>query len=427
MNLTQLQQKLGELRKQATDALDEIRANTDDSRTAELEARHDTIMAEYDRVDASIQRELRHADIEARFEQRQQHQREQRRPGYGSQDSAPGSDVGQGGITYRDAFYAYIRAEGQIGALSQEERAVLQSGFERIENRAQVTTNNASGGFTVPTELQTELIRAMRIWGPMYDPDVIRELVTNSGNPLPFPTTDDTSRTGAATTQGNTLLDDNSGDAVFAQAQLDAFAFATPWLRVSKELSDDSVLVMEQILGDLLGERLARLANAQLTTGTGTGAPNGIVTASTLGRTAASTTAFTADEIIDLEHSIDVAYRQSPSFGFMFHDLVLAAIRKLKDGQGNYLWAAGNYQQGVPATINGRRFWVNNAMSSAFTTGQRLIIAGDFKKYFVRKVGAPLVGAIQDKDFWPGFGVAGWIRFDGELMDTTAVRHLRLA
>lgn len=151
------------------------------------------------------------------------------------------------------------------------------------------------------------------------------------------------------------------------------------------------------------------------------------MTATSAGKTAASTTVFTADEIIDLEHSIDAAYRGAPSFGFMFHDTVLAAIRKLKDGQGNYLWTAGNYQQGVPATINGRRFYINNAMASAFTTGQKLILAGDFKKYFVRKVGAPLIGAIQDKDFWPGFGIAGWIRFDGELMDAAAIKHLKLA
>jgi HK97 family phage major capsid protein len=145
------------------------------------------------------------------------------------------------------------------------------------------------------------------------------------------------------------------------------------------------------------------------------------------GKTAVATTAFTADEIIDLEHSVDAAYRMSPKFAYMFHDLVLAAVRKLKDGQGNYLWQAGNIQAGVPSTLNGRNFWVNNAMSSAFTTGQKLILAGDFGKYFVRKVGAPLIGALQDKDFWPGIGMAGWIRFDGDLMDTAAVKHLKLA
>lgn len=424
MNLTELQQRLGELRQQATDALDEIRANTDEARTAELESRHDAIMAEYDRVDASIQREQRHEALMGRIEERSQQLREQRRPGTSGEQRGE-QNAGEG-LTYRDAFYAYIRAEGQVGALSSEERAALQRGYQKIENRAQTTTSTA-GGYTVPTELQAELIRTMAIWGPMYDASVIRELVTSAGTAFPFPTINDTGNTGGAGTEGTTLTDDGSADATFGQKQLDAFSFNTKWIRVSKELADDSILVMETVLGELLGERLGRLANTQLTTGTGSSAPNGIVTATSAGKTAASTTAFTADEIIDLEHSIDAAYRGAPSFGFMFHDTVLAAIRKLKDGQGNYLWTAGNYQQGVPATINGRRFWINNAMASAFTTGQKLIVAGDFKKYFVRKVGAPLIGAIQDKDFWPGFGIAGWIRFDGELMDAAAVKHLKLA
>jgi HK97 family phage major capsid protein len=157
----------------------------------------------------------------------------------------------------------------------------------------------------VPTELQAEIIRSMKLFGPMYDPGVTRELVTSGGYSLPFPTVDDTANTAAATTQGTTLTDDGSGDVVFGQKTLSAFSFATPWLRVSKELADDSVFAMEGLLGDLLGERLGRLANSQLTTGVGTTAPAGIVVGSTAGVTAASTTAFTYDEIIDLEHSVD--------------------------------------------------------------------------------------------------------------------------
>lgn len=431
MTLLEMQQRLGELRTNATDALEEIRSNTDAARTADLEGRHDAIMADYDALIAEIEREQRHArlisDAETRLEERARADRDARRPG--ASGNANGDQSGAGGEvpSYREAFYEMIRAQGQVGAMSPEHRAVLQQGYRQIENRAQTTGVNAGGGFTVPTELQTEIVRAMRLFGPMYDPAITRELVTTGGYALPFPTVDDTANTAAATTQGTALVDDASGDVVFGQRQLDAFSFATPWIRVSKELADDSLLVVESLLGDLLGERLGRLANTQLTTGSGSSAPNGIVTASTLGRAAASTTVFTADDIIDLEHSIDAAYRGGPSFGFMMHDLVLAAARKLKDGQGNYLWSAGNFHQGVPGTINGRRYYINNAMSSAFTTGQRLIVAGDFQKYFVRKVGAPLIGALQDKDFWPGFGVAGWIRFDGELMDTTAVRHLRLA
>jgi HK97 family phage major capsid protein len=186
---------------------------------------------------------------------------------------------------------------------------------------------------------------------------------------------------------------------------------------------DDSPFAVETLLGELLGERLGRRANTELTVGDGTGDPNGIVTASSLGKTAAGVNAVTADEIIDLLHSVDPAYRQSPKAAFMFNDSTLAAIRKLKDGNGNYLWQMGNVQNGVPGSLLGYRYYINQAMAS-LATGQKVAVFGDFGKYFVRKVGSPLIGAIQDKDFWPGFGVAGYIRFDGELADTAAVKHL---
>ena len=107
----------------------------------------------------------------------------------------------------------------------------------------------------------------------------------------------------------------------------------------------------------------------------------------------------------------------------MFNDSTLAAIRKLKDGDGNYLWQMGNVQQGQPGSLLGYSYRVNQAMGS-LAAGNKVMLFGDFGKYYVRKVGAPLIGALQDKDFWPGFGVAGYIRFDGELADTAAIKHL---
>ena len=427
MTLKEMQEKREQLVAQARAALDEIKANTDDNRATELEQRHDTIMADLDKLDAQIKREERVAIAERSLEERRERAIRDKRP-VEEVDETRAGDAPQD-IEYRAAFYEYIRCQGQEALLSAETRAVLQRGYQElpVEQRAQTTTN-AAGGYTVPVELQAEIIKSLKMFGPMYDPGITREIVTAGGYSIPFPTVDDTANSGAASPgQGVTLTDDGSGDVVFGQKALSAFSFATPWLRVSKELADDSLFAMEGFLGGLLGERLGRTANSQLTVGVGTTAPQGIVVGSSTGKTAASATVFTSDEIIDLEHSVDPAYRESPKAAYMFHDLVLAAIRKLKDGQGNYLWQAGNIRTGVPATLNGRNYHVNQAMSSAFTTGQKLILYGDLSKYFVRKVGAPLVGAIQDKDFWPGFGIAGWIRFDGALMDTAAVKHLKLA
>lgn len=146
------------------------------------------------------------------------------------------------------------------------------------------------------------------------------------------------------------------------------------------------------------------------------------MTASVKGKDAAVATAVTYDELIDLVHSVDPAYRQSPKVRFMFNDLTLAALRKLKDGDGRYIWTQGNVQDGVPGSILGYRYSVNQAMDGV-ATGKKSILFGDFGKYFVRKVGSPMIG-VKRETYWPDLGIAGLIYLDGELGDTAAVKHL---
>ena len=400
---------------QARERLDLITANTDEARQAELEAAHDKAMGEFDRLEGLIVRETKLAEIEKRAEDL----RIQRRPS-GEAVEARGVDIAPA-IEYRTVFAKAIC--GSLENLTAEERAVLKTGS--TEFRAQSTGVTTAGGFFIPTELAATMVRSMLAWGPMYDPGVSTEMVTSSGNPIRIPTVDDTAVTAVTHTENTALTDTGAKDVTIGQKSLDAFAFDTQFIRWSWELDADSIFGMEALLGDLLGERLGRIANLQLTTGSGTGAPNGIVTASSLGKTAAAVAAITFDEIIDLEHSVDPAYRTSPRAAFMMNDSVLQAVRKLKDGQGNYLWQNGNVQAGVPGTINGRPFYINQAMASQ-ATGARVMLFGDFSKYFVRKVGAPVIGVMRER-FWPDLGIAGLIRFDGELSDAAAVKHLKNA
>ena len=418
MSKTELQEKRGRLVTQARDALDEIKANTDDARTAELEARHDAIMAELDKLDATIAREERTAAAEAREEET----RARARPNHGNAQ-ADAADLGAGGPTYRSVF-AKVMCGVAPDELEPEERAVLRRGVTKFEGRAQ-TTSNTAGGYTIPTEIVPLLVRSMLAWGPMYDPGVTSEVITTSGNALKLPTVNDTSKSGGSHTEGTALTDDGSEDVTFGQKSLDAFAFDTEFVKWSWELDTDSIFNMEALLADLLGERVGRIANTQLTTGSGSSAPNGIVTASSLGVTAASASAIAFDETIDLVHSVDPAYRTGPKVAYMFNDSTLKAVRKLKNGDGDYIWQAGNVQAGVPATLNGYRFYIHQGMAS-IATGNKAMIFGDLGKYYVRKVGQPIIGVLRER-FWPDLGIAGLIRFDGELADTAAVKHLILA
>lgn len=420
--LKELREQMANSATEARSLLDQATSEKDEARAAELEAQHDKAMADFDALNSKAERLAKLEAAEKRaFEaadRAKEEERKAKRPEYDAGTSE------NGGMDYRAAFHEYLRAQGQKGEMSAEGRSVLEAGYSKMtgEHRAQTTTN-AAGGYSIPEMMLEELTRSMLAFGPMYNPGITREIVTTGGNPMPWPTVDDTAVTAGAHTEGATLTDDGGKDVTFGAKQLDAFAFDTEWIKVSKELSDDSFLAVETLLGSLLGERLGRIANLQLTTGSGSSAPNGIVTASGLGKTAAATAAFTWDELLDLEHSVDPAYRQAPSVGYMFNDSTLLAARKLKDGQGNYLWQAGNVEAGIPNRFNGRRYWINQDMPS-LGAAAKVMLFGDMQRYFVRKVGQPLVGAIQDKDFWPGFGMAGYVRFDGELSDAGAIKHL---
>jgi len=419
--LKQLQEQRDKLIADARAALEEIRKNTDEARAAELEQRHDTIMTELDALDAKIAREERMAQV---IEQQEQRAATRRPTGPDIETGGQRQDEGQ--VTYRSAFYRMLALGGDPSELSAEERTALRAGVaseqDMRELRAQGVGTNAAGGYTVPTELANMIILSMAAWGPMYDGTIVTDITTRSGNPIKIPTIDDTANEAAARAEHAELVDDGSGDVVIGQKGLDAFVFATPFVRFSMELAQDSQFGVEPLLSGLLGERLGRIANRRCTTGTGVNQPHGIVPASSLGKTAAASAAITFDEIMDLEHSVDPAYRVSPKCAFMLNDSTLLAVRKLKDSEGRYIWQGGNVQQGVPATLNGRRYHINQQMPS-LAAAQRAMLFGDFGKYFVRKVGSPLIGVMRER-FWPDLGIAGLIRFDGELSDSAAVKHL---
>ncbi len=414
--LKEIREKQARLIAQAREHFD--KAASDEARAAEYETEYDKAMAEHDRLEKRAQQLEKLMAAEER-----QRNADPRRPTGDDIDPERRSsrENEDGEPEYRHVF-AKVVCGASPADLTPEERAVLKRGVTRFEQRAQTAGTTTAGGYTVPTELSTLLVRAMKAWGPMYDEDICTVIQTTSGNPIKMPTVDDTSKSAAAHTEGSALTDDGGEDVTFGQKALDAYVFDTEFIRWTFELEADSIFNMEALLSDLLGERMGRLANTQLTTGSGSSAPNGIVTASSAGKTAASATAIAADEIIDLLHSVDSAYRMSPKARFMFNDTTLAAIRKLKDGQGNYLWQMGDVTGGQPGTLLGYRYSINQAMANIGASAKPIIF-GDFSKYYVRKVGSPLIGVLRER-FWPDLGIAGLIRFDGELGLSGAVKHL---
>lgn len=311
------------------------------------------------------------------------------------------------------AFEALLRSgESGESGLSAEHRNVLR------EMRAQSVGTDSAGGYTVPEGFQSQIWQAMLAFGGIRNAATV--IQTSTGNNLPFITNDDTGNVGALLAENAA---DSEQDTVFGETVLGAYKYTSKIVRVSKELLQDNAVNLEQHLAMIFAERLGRATAAHYATGTGSGQPNGLVTASTLGKTAASATAITYAELIDLKHSVDPAHRINATWAF--NDTTFKAIKSLLDGDSRPLWQP-DIAGVVPATIDGDRFVIDQGIP-AMTTGLKSVVYGDLSKYYIRDVLTfDLTRLVERYAEYHQVGFVAIMRTDADLIDagSNPVKHL---
>lgn len=375
--------------------------------------------AEFDRIEAeerSIAKQIKQAEF------RERQAKEEAEKHLEEMDKRGEKPSGSKETEYRDAFRNYM-AQG-INALDNEQRAMLQGRFSRDnEQRAQTTTTGSSGGYLIPEDFQREIEKAIKDYSGVMQ--VARIIDTDTGAALPWPTLDATARKAAIVAENT---QSTPTDFTFGQKILNAYTYRD-MAGAPLELIQDSAFDLARWMPDQFAESFGRALNEHFTTGDNSSKPNGVVTASTLGKAAASATAFTRAEIVDLLHQVDIGYRQSRSCGFMMNDAVLAAIKKLSFGSGDDrpLWQP-SIRESAPDRLEGFPYWVNNDMAAALTTGQKVMLFGDFSKYVIRRVRGMFIRRLEER--FIDYGQVGFIafaRYDGDLINTAAVKHLILA
>lgn len=299
-------------------------------------------------------------------------------------------------------------------------RAYEMYGEDGRETRALSALVADSGGVLVPgTLLSTLEVALLQFGGIRQVAEVIR---TQRGESMGWPGVNDTGNSGEIVGENASV---GEQDVSFNDTRWSAYKFSSKMVKVPSELLEDAIIDLPSVLGAMLGERIGRIQNTRMTTGTGSGQPYGIVNRAFLGVTAASATAITANELIDFQHSVDPAYRLNGKW--MMHDLIMAMLRKLKDGTGAYIWQAGNIAQGVPQTLLGQPVVINQDMASAAASGAKTVLYGDLSKYKIRDVGTirirRLVERYADTD---QEGFIAFLRGDGNLLDagTHPVKYL---
>ncbi len=365
--------------------------------TAENSVKWDAIMKEADDLKVTIDRLERLDDAEVDLNARIERRAGRENISEGEASATIAAEAG--------AFRHYMRFG--MANMSEEMRAIAVPRFQA----AQGTAPDTAGGYLVPTGFYGSVISAQLAFGGMFDAGVCNVFDTESGNPLPIPTDDDTSNEGA-------LLGENrqaTEQAVaFGAVDLGAYTYTSKIIRVPNQLLQDSAFNLDAFLSSKIGVRLARVQNRNCTTGDGAGKPTGVMTAATSGVTAASATDIAPDEIIDLLHSVDPAYRNGARF--MFNDSTLKVLKKKKDGEGRYLWTSGLAFK-EPDAIEGYPYTINQAIAS-IATGVKSMAFGNFQNYFIRRVGGIMLMRLVER--YADYNQTGFVAFqrlDGNLVD----------
>lgn len=265
---------------------------------------------------------------------------------------------GRASAEYRRSFWNVMRSK--------------MPGME-VLNALQVGTDS-EGGYLVPDEFERTLVEALE------EQNIFRSLAhviqTSSGD----------RKIPVVASKGTASWVDEEGtipesDDAFSQVSIGAYKLGT-MIKVSEELLADSVFDLESYISREFARRIGNKEEEAFFTGDGSGKPLGVLAATggaQTGVTAASATAITADELMDLYYSLRAPYRKSSVF--LMNDSTVKAVRKLKDANGQYLWQP-SLSAGTPDTLMGRPVYTS-AYMPALAAGAKGVLFGDLSYYWV--------------------------------------------
>jgi HK97 family phage major capsid protein len=415
--------KINALREQRTTLAKEVRALLDNNPGREWKPEHqtqyDAKVTDIDRLDAEIKRMQTAADldVDAAFD--------------AAVDDVTKDHAKKDPSGVRAVFDKFIRAgaEGFKGAELQKFQNTMS------------TTTGSEGGFTVPSLISSAFYDLMKAFGTMRTTS--GGLRTSDGKPLSYPTTDGTAETGEIIAQNVTAT---AADLVFGSASLNVFKFSSKIVAVPFELLQDSVINVEQLVLRRLAQRIGRIGNTKFTIGAGTTEPDGIVPRSSSGKVGLTGQTLTIiyDDVIDLIHSVDPAYRGRGA-AFMTNDSLLKVLRKIKDTAGRPIWTpsydggmrvgmgspgseqdggfSGQEQPVIFDYLAGYPVWVNNDVAVPAANAKSMVF-GNLGYYLIRDAMDVSMFRFTDSAYTKlgQVGFLAWARMGGNLMDTTAVK-----
>ena len=395
-NIQALREKIANLATQAKHLLAE---KGDQTWTAEEQTKFDNLADEIERAKGQIKAEerMRELDADKFFENAA--------TGKKKEDTVEIDAVA--------AVALYLRHGNNVTA----EQAVA------IRN-AMSTTTPAEGGYTVPAEIAAMVVDALKAFGGMRE--VSQVITTAGGNALNYPTSDGTAEVGEIVAENAAAT---AADITFNTVAVNPYKYSSKKIALPVELIQDSAIDVVQFVVSRLAQRLGRITNTHYTVGTGSSQPFGVMARAASGKvgTTGQTLTVIYDDLIDLIHSVNSAYRGRGA-RFMLRDTSVAVIRKLKDTAGRPIWNPGDNESisgGTPSTICGYPYTVNDDVA-AMAANAKSIAFGDFSQFVIRDVaGSTSMRRFDDSAFALNgqVGFCGWMRTGSNLLDTAAVKY----
>lgn len=372
----------------------------DGSLSAEDDAVYNGMEREINTLTNDIHRMERRAEIEAELE------KPVSKPLTGKpMSNSPAEDDEQTGVkakAYKKSFWNAMREKH----IRPEVLNALQEGTD------------SEGGYLVPDEFEHTLVEALE------EENIFRKLAhvinTASGDrKIPVVATKGTASW--VDEEGSITESDDS----FTQVSIGAYKLGT-LIKVSNELLHDSVFDLEKYISKEFARRIGTKEEDSFFNGDGDGKPVGIfhtTGGAQVGVTTASTSAITADEIIDLFYSLGAPYRKKAVW--VVNDATVKSIRKLKDGNGNYLWQPA-LTSDTPDTLLGRPVYTSSAVPT-IASGKKVIAFGDFNYYWI----ADRQGRVFKKlsELYATTDQTGFVatqRVDGKLILPEAIKVLQM-
>ena len=309
--------------------------------------------------------------------------------------------TGRASDEYKGSFWNAMRVKAPMPSVLN----ALQEGTD------------SEGGYLVPDEFERTLVEALE------EENVFRTLAhvikTSSGD----------RKIPVVASKGTASWVDEEGaytesDDAFSQVSIGAYKLGT-MIKVSEELLADSVFDLEAYISKEFARSIGAREEESFFNGDGKGKPLGILAAAggaEVGVTAASATAITADEVIDLFYSLKAPYRKNAVW--LLNDATVKQIRKLKDTTGQYLWQP-SLVAGTPDTILGRPVKTSAFMPTA-AAGAKTIAFGDFKYYWIADRQGRTFKKLSELYAANGqVGFMGTQRVDGKLILPEAIKVLQ--